>query len=94
MNYGRWAKQSSHPSCLNNPYDNQHGMQSYCVRQEDVITVVPCRNILQLILAVYEFEVVKVVGEIKYSPYSNTNPAKNSTGTRSYLPKHGDNPLE
>lgn len=34
---------------VNNPYDNQHGMQSYCVRQEDVITVVPCLNILELI---------------------------------------------
>lgn len=65
---------------VNNPYDNQqHGMQSYCVRQEDVITVVPCMNILELILAVYEFQVVNVVGETKYSPYSITNTAKNST---------------
>lgn len=51
---------------VNKPYDNQHGMQSYCVRQEDLITVVPCMNILELILDVYEFQFVKVVGEIKY----------------------------
>lgn len=49
---------------VNNPHDNQHGMQSYCVRQEDLITVVPCMNILELILDV--FQVVKVAGEIKY----------------------------
>lgn len=39
---------------VNNPYDNQHAMQSYCVRQEDLITVVPRMNILELILDVYE----------------------------------------
>lgn len=34
---------------VNNPYNNQHGMQSYCVRQEDLITVGPCMNIPELI---------------------------------------------
>lgn len=42
---------------VNNPYNNQRGIQSYCVRQENLITVM---NILELILHVYD--VAKVVG--------------------------------
>ncbi len=46
---------------VNNPYNNHCGIQSYCVRQEDRITVV---NILELILDVYK--VANVVGGMKY----------------------------